>query len=189
MATIKTDKRLAAFLDLIAFSEGTSSSPATRADGYDIIVSGIDGSHTFTDYSAHPFSNGRGAILVRAGKAAIVTSAPTLSGQAPHIIKPAVPEIESTASGRYQITLPTWRDLCSGSKLSTFDPTSQDVAGLMLIQRRQATELILSSRIAAAIYACREEWASFPGGPYDQPQKSQDNLVQCYISLLDAQAG
>ena len=33
---------LKAFLDMIAFAEGTSTSPATRRNGYDVIVTGSD---------------------------------------------------------------------------------------------------------------------------------------------------
>ncbi|MGB4486807.1 MAG: lysozyme, partial [Pseudomonas veronii] len=31
-----------AFLDMLAWSEGTSTSPATAMDGYDVIVTGAD---------------------------------------------------------------------------------------------------------------------------------------------------
>ena len=48
-----------AFLDTLAFSEGTSNHPLTVNDGYDVIVTGVDGPEVFTDYSAHPFANGR----------------------------------------------------------------------------------------------------------------------------------
>lgn len=47
-----------AFGDLLAYSEGTSTSPATRNNGYDVIVTGIDGKpEIFTDYSDHPFAH------------------------------------------------------------------------------------------------------------------------------------
>lgn len=39
-----------AFLDMIAFSEGTSTCKATRHDGYDVIVGGT----VFEDFSDHP---------------------------------------------------------------------------------------------------------------------------------------
>ena len=43
MARIAIVASVAAFLDLIALSEGTSKAPNTHDDGYDIIVNGIDG--------------------------------------------------------------------------------------------------------------------------------------------------
>ena len=48
------DKKLKAFFDLIAFSEGTSTSPYTKNDGYDIIVDGLNSPHIFEDYRGHP---------------------------------------------------------------------------------------------------------------------------------------
>ena len=65
MARLALVKPVAAFLDLIAQSEGTSTSKATHDDGYDIIVSGVNGHNSFADYSAHPFAAGRPAIVVR----------------------------------------------------------------------------------------------------------------------------
>lgn len=45
---------MAAFLDMLAWSEGTSTSPATKCDGYDVIVTGIDKKpEIFTDFSVH----------------------------------------------------------------------------------------------------------------------------------------
>ena len=58
------DGKLKAFLDLIAYSEGTSTSSVTKNDGYDVIVTGVDGPSIFTDYSDHPFANG-GSVVVR----------------------------------------------------------------------------------------------------------------------------
>lgn len=43
MAVIKTHPNVAAFLDTLAFSEGTATHPLTRNNGYDVIVTGIDG--------------------------------------------------------------------------------------------------------------------------------------------------
>jgi muramidase (phage lysozyme) len=42
---------LAAFLDMLAWAEGTSTHPKTQNDGYDIIV---NPGGTFMDYSKHP---------------------------------------------------------------------------------------------------------------------------------------
>ena len=53
MATINTDPRIVAMLDLVAWSEGTQLHPLTKCNGYDVIVTGDDGMHTFTDFSTH----------------------------------------------------------------------------------------------------------------------------------------
>lgn len=158
-------KPVAAFLDLIAHSEGTSTSKNTRDDGYDIIVSGVDGPHTFSDYSAHPFAAGRAPIIVRA---------------APALLK-------STASGRYQITLPTWRSLCELNTLGTFSPENQDLAAMDLLRQCHAYELITASKIAAAIEACCETWASFQGNSYGQGGSTLAWLQEEYTSLLAAE--
>jgi muramidase (phage lysozyme) len=158
-------KPVAAFLDLIAHSEGTSTSKNTRDDGYDIIVSGVDGPHTFSDYSAHPFAAGRAPIIVRA---------------APALLK-------STASGRYQITLPTWRSLCELNTLGTFSPENQDLAAIDLLRQCHAYELITASKIAAAIEACCETWASFAGNNYGQGGRTLAWLQEEYTSLLAAE--
>ena len=120
MARLALVKPVAAFLDLIAQSEGTSTSKATHDDGYDIIVSGINGHNSFSDYSAHPFAAGR----------------------APIIVHPAPALIESTASGRYQIILPTWKHIAAARGLGTFSPQNQDVAALELLSECHALDLI-----------------------------------------------
>lgn len=70
MAVIKTHPNVAAFLDTLAFSEGTATHPLTRNNGYDVIVTGIDGKpEIFTDYRDHPFAGGRPAkVFNRHGK-------------------------------------------------------------------------------------------------------------------------
>lgn len=50
MPASKQSANLAAFLDMLAFSEGTSNSPTTKDDGYDQVV----GRTRFTSYAAHP---------------------------------------------------------------------------------------------------------------------------------------
>ena len=113
MATIGGDRRITAFLDLIAASEGTSSSPITKSDGYDIIVSGIDGHHRFDDFSTHPFAGGRPPILVRAARPPQQANTDPDTGFVLTPSKPGVTAIRSTASGRYQIMLETWRELAA----------------------------------------------------------------------------
>lgn len=56
-------QNVAAFLDMLARSEGTSTSPATKCDGYDVIVyrTGIDRKpEIFTDFSDAQFFSAAG---------------------------------------------------------------------------------------------------------------------------------
>lgn len=165
MARLAVVKPIAAFLDLVAASEGTTDSPVTHDDGYDVIVSGVNGHNSFSDYSAHPFAAGRAPIVVR--------TAPTL--------------LESTASGRYQITLPTWKEITSARNLGTFSPQNQDLAALELLTQCRAVNFIDSGNIAAAIEAACETWASFPGNSYGQGGRTLAWLQSQYAALLAQQ--
>ena len=166
MARIACSKPLAAFLDLVALSEGTSNSPNTHDDGYDIIVSGVNGPNTFSDYSIHPFASGRPPIEVRIGP----------------------PPLLSTASGRYQITLPTWLYISKREGLGTFSPQNQDLAALALLKQCGASALIASGKFDPAIEAACMTWASFPGSDYGQGGHTLSWLQTEYETLLSQQA-
>ncbi len=43
MPVINTHQNIAAFLDMLAVSEGTANHPLTKNRGYDVIVTGLDG--------------------------------------------------------------------------------------------------------------------------------------------------
>ena len=74
-----------AFLDMLAWSEGTSTSPATAMDGYDVIVTGSDRKpEVFKDFADHPFAKGR--------------KSKTINSKG----------LTSNASGRYQQMLKDW---------------------------------------------------------------------------------
>jgi muramidase (phage lysozyme) len=188
LATLKLDKPVAAFLDLIAASEGTSTNPLTRADGYDIIVTGVDGPHLFTDFSVHPFSLGRPPILVRAGKDATYSSINAGTTGKPIQLTPAVAEVRSTASGRYQLILPTWEALCQKGRSRTFSAASQDLAAIQLLTGCGACYELLAGHISTAIDKACETWASFPGNPYQQGGRSLDWLLTTYDRCLQAQS-
>ena len=165
MARLALVKPISAFLDLVGQSEGTTTSKATHDDGYDIIVTGMNGLNSFADYSAHPFAAGRPPIVVR--------TAPKL--------------LESTASGRYQITLPTWKNIAAARGLGTFSPQNQDLAAMELLSECHALDLITANNIAAAIEHCCETWASFPGNSYGQGGRTLEWLLEKYAQQLTAQ--
>jgi muramidase (phage lysozyme) len=187
LASLKNDPPLTAFLDLIATSEGTSRSPISRAGGYDVIVSGVDGRHVFTDYSRHPFAGGRQPILVRTAQPAEYKQDQITPSAPPVLIHGPIPALLSTASGRYQITWPTWRELTEKYKLGTFSPQCQDLAALYLLDECRATEHIRVHDIEGAIRAANNTWASFPGNLYAQPTHSVEYLLTEYKLLLTQQ--
>ena len=184
MATIGGDRRLTAFLDLIAASEGTSSSPVTKSDGYDIIVSGTDGHHRFDDFSTHPFAAGRPPILVRAATCAGFHNDPDEPASAIVAREKAHAAIYSTASGRYQIVLETWRELAATLHINLFSPSCQDSAAMELLFQHHADQLLLQGKCAEAILACNKVWASFPGNEYGQGGRTLDWLISTYHTML-----
>ncbi len=146
---------LNAFLDLIAFSEGTSGIPGSD-DGYKVIVGSTPRAPMLmTDYNGHP----RRKVFI-----------PSLG-------------VWSTAAGRYQLIARTW-DVCQKAlKLADFSPESQDKAAVFLIQGRKALEDVGAGRIADAIMKCGREWASFPGNTYGQHPHAIEGLVSVYKTL------
>jgi muramidase (phage lysozyme) len=153
------DKKLKAFLDLIAFSEGTSTSPYTKNDGYDIIVDGLNSPHILEDYRGHP------NILVRVR---------------------AYPLLESTAAGRYQLLYRWYQPYCAQLGLKDFSPASQDAIALQQMKEHHAVALVEAGDIAGAIAACSTIWASFPGNSYGQGGHSPASLVAKYHELEGA---
>ncbi len=137
---------LSRFLDLIAWSEGTSRSPVTQDDGYDVLVSGVAGPGRFEAYVDHPFADGRDPVLVR-----------------------REPPLFSTAAGRYQLLLHWWQPYKAMLQLPDFGPVSQDKVALQQIRERRATGLVLAGETEEAIAACSNIWASLPGNDYGQP--------------------
>lgn len=148
---------LLAFLDMLAFSEGTANHPLTRNRGYDVIVTGSDGKpEIFTDYRDHPFANGRPAkVFNREGQ-------------------------RSTAAGRYQQLYRYWPTYKKLLRLPDFSPASQDMLAIQLIRERRALDDVLAGRITSAITACNNIWASLPGAGYGQREHALDRLLAVY---------
>ena len=141
-------KQEKAYLDTLAWCEGTSSSKYTKNNGYDIIVGGLDSPNRFTDYSKHP------EITVH------------VKGK-----------LYSTAAGRYQLLKKYWIAYSKLLKLPDFSPASQDAIALQQIRERRALDLINSGQIEAAVKATNNIWASLPGSPYGQPTKTMEQFI------------
>lgn len=154
------DPKLQAFLDLIAFSEGTSTHPLTVNNGYDVIVTGVSGPEVFTDFTDHPFMNGKPPVTVR-----------------------RIPLLLSTAAGRYQIMRHWWQAYKEELRLPNFLPESQDAVAVRMITERGAIDLIESGNIGGAIAKCANIWASFPGNSYGQGGKQLSELMEKYGQL------
>ncbi len=154
MPVMNTHQNIAAFLDMLAVSEGTANHPLTKNRGYDVIVTGLDGKpEIFTDYSDHPFAHGRPAkVFNRRGE-------------------------KSTASGRYQQLYLFWPHYRKQLALPDFSPLSQDRLAIQLIRERGALDDIRAGRIERAISRCRSIWASLPGAGYGQREHSLEKLV------------
>lgn len=146
-----------AFLDMLAWSEGTSTSPATNDHGYDVIVTGADRvPEIFTDYSVHPFSRGRKSKAINSKG------------------------LTSNASGRYQFMLKDYAHYRALLKLPDFGPVSQDLWAIQLIRERRALPLIQAGQIEEAIGRVRNIWASLPGAGYGQPEHALSKLLVAY---------
>lgn len=163
-----------AFLDLIAYAEGTSrasgsaSGLASQNDGYDVVVEGEHGPEIFTSYGRHPFDPSRPAKLIR-----------------------SEPPLYSTASGRYQLLCHLWEDYRVMLQLPDFSPLSQDLIAIRQMKERGALSHLLSGNTAAAIQAhlnptelecviedCSNTWASFPGNTYGQGGRTMQSLLR-----------
>lgn len=152
---------LVAFLSLIGYAEGAD---------YGTIVSGVDGHHTFTDFSEHPFAGGRHAIEVVAPGERFPKG------------------LYSTASGRYQFILGTWNGLAAKLGLTDFSPASQDAACIELLRQHGVTGMVLAGNVQQAIEACGGSWgwASMPSSTAGQGGKTMGDLMEKYQSLLAA---
>lgn len=70
----------------------------------------------------------------------------------------------STAAGKYQITLKTWREVQKRAPLPDFSPQSQDAAAIAIMQfpwRQRAFDDVAAGRFDAALLKLANEWESF----------------------------
>jgi muramidase (phage lysozyme) len=154
---------LKAFLDMLAVSEGTSTSPATRDRGYDVIVTGIDKEpEIFTDYRDHPFA----------------PSAQWPKGRPSKKINSR--GLTSNASGRYQQMLRDWPFYKMKLSLPDFGPESQDRLAVQHIKECRALDDVLTGHFIIAVAKVSNIWASLPGAGYGQHENQMTALEDAY---------
>lgn len=166
--TLTALPQLARFLTLLAWCEGTLSG---LDSGYGVIVSGVDGPETFTDYTHHPFATPSGLNRGRNAK----------------LVRPGPPPLYSSASGRYQIIFPTYVGLAR--RLGTgadFGHDTQDKMAQLLITDAKGMDAVLAEDIAGACSRIHEVWASIPGSTAGQGGKTLLQ-VQNYYHYLTQQ--
>ncbi|KAF1061063.1 MAG: hypothetical protein GAK45_02337 [Pseudomonas citronellolis] len=144
-------QNVCAFLDMLAWSEGTSISRYTKDEGYDVVVGGLDSPNIFTSYAGHP------NLLVKVNDS-----------------------LSSTAAGRYQLLFRWWKPYRDLLGLKDFSPVSQDLVAIQQIRERKALDDIKAGRVRDAIAKCSNIWASLPGNAYGQRQHKVEDLVAQY---------
>lgn len=146
-----------AFGDMLAFSEGTSTHPLTRMNGYDVIVTGVGEKQgeIFTDFTDHPFAHRPAKVFSKNGA-------------------------KSTASGRYQQLFKFWPAYKAQLKLPDFSPASQEKLLDQLLREQGALADVQAGRIRSAIAKTNDIWASLTGSPYGQRTHPIETLLAEY---------
>lgn len=96
--------------------------------------------------------------------------------------------ISSTAAGRYQFIIKTWRTLQQRLKLPDFSPASQDAACLELLRECGALARLDEGDFRGAVQAARKIWASLPGAGYGQKEQKLTDLQNKYVAAGGALA-
>lgn len=139
-----------AFLDMIAFSEGTGA--IGHNNGYDVLVGSTPTLMRRIDsFDDHP-----------------------------RVTMQLNSKLWSSAAGRYQIIAPTWSVLKLRLSLPDFSASSQDAAAIELIRQSNALDMVDAGHITDAITACSHIWASFPGAGYSQRENAFSDLIEAY---------
>ncbi len=157
---MNAEKNVAAFLSMIAHAEGTDRAPDPYRCCYAY-------KHTIESLADHPVTLGewKGEAL----PPAMCKAAGIASGKC-----------RSTAAGRYQILVGTWRHLKAEMQLPDFGPASQDKAAIRLIKQHGGLDDVRAGRIPEAIAKIRRVWASMPGAGVGQPERKLVELLRVY---------
>lgn len=150
MTVLKTSQNVAAFLDMLAWSEGTDHPrQPTKDSGYDVLVGG----KLFTDYSKHP------NISVRLPRYGISSTA---AGRYQFLYRTWMAIVRNYGfRGR-------------------FIPEAQDLAAVKLLTECKALPHIERGEIDLAIKKAAPIWASLPGAGYGQQEHKLAKLMEIY---------
>lgn len=151
-----------AFLDMIAYSEGTDS-----RGGYRCIFNDAAGPNLFYDFSDHPriakrFRSATGAMLwtTAAGRYQFMAVSPLPNG--------ATTKVD------------TWDRIKAKLGLPDFSPANQDAAALELIDEAGGLAYVRAGKFDEAVSKVRGIWASLPGAGYGQPEQKLASLRNIY---------
>jgi len=151
-------ENLRAFLDMLAYAEGTSG-----RDGYRTMFGG----RLFDSFADHPrqavqFTDkaGRRLWTSAAGRYQFMAVSPTTGGKSTRV--------------------DTWDRLKADLRLPDFGPASQDAAAIELIRQRGALNDVYAGRFADAVAKVAPVWASLPGAGYSQPERKLASLEAAY---------
>lgn len=141
-----------AFLDMLAWSEGTDNGKQPTLDnGYDVVVGG----GLFRGYNDHP------RRLVQLPRLGIKSTA---AGRY---------QLLARYWDAYRKSL---------ALVGGFTPENQDRIALQQIRERRALADIQAGLIPEAIAKCRNIWASLPGAGYGQHEHKLDDLIAHYLA-------
>lgn len=97
--------------------------------------------------------------------------------------------LRTSASGAYQITYTTWIGyqvpfrawaLLNGYNVSGFNPETQDAFAVFLLDLDGALSHVKAGRFSQAVAVARRRWASLPGAGVNQPERSQQFVLNAY---------
>lgn len=163
---VALNDKIAAFLQMIRFSEHAMNDVMSGQDYYTVVGGG-----KFSNDSDHPANTGEwdgkpmsDDFCRRAGFG---------------------PGCKTYAAGAYQITKTTWNVLRKRApRLPDFSPASQDEAALRLLREIGVPQLLNADRFEDAVYAASQKWASLPSSPLPGKTRSIAEVAQWYRNGL-----
>ena len=164
-AQLFNDSKIRAMLDVLIYSEGTGKFGAgTLCYG------------TITSAPGHPEWIGKDSRNIKV----------TDLSKHPNVLVKLNAKLSSTAAGKYQFLFKTWNSL---NGVPDFSERSQDIAAIMLMQRRGMIAPLQQGDFASAVYKGAPEWASLPtsgGGSYYPGQSARplSSLKSVYDQAL-----